>query len=63
MGPWVDSEAEAQLDPRPVRPGASQPYRGDPPRHLVRKEGDGAIVELDGTVAMRAGQPAAKSPR
>ncbi len=30
MCPWSISEAEAQLDFEPVRPGAPQPYRGDP---------------------------------
>ena len=38
MCPWSISEAEAQLDPEPVRPGAPQPYRRDPPC-LVRPQG------------------------
>ncbi len=34
MCPWSISEAEAQLDPGTVRPGASQPYRGDAACHF-----------------------------
>ena len=34
MCPWSISEAEAQLDPGLVRPGAPQPHRRDSPCHL-----------------------------
>jgi diguanylate cyclase len=53
MCPWSISEAEAQLDPGQFVRVHRSHIVAIPHVTLVRKEGDGAIIELDGTAPHR----------
>ena len=58
MSPWSISQAEAQLDPAFFVRVHRSHIVAIPHVSFVRKEGDGAVVELDGTgTAPRAGEP------
>ena len=63
MCPWSISEAEAQLDPASFLRVHRSHIVAIPHVTLVRKEGDGAVVELDGPSPHRVPVSRAKDRR